>query len=122
MSLTRPPFDPELAVTLEAIGDRLPPTVTPQMIQPMRDAPPPVTIERLLMGRPITRTDHTIPGFQDGQIPVTVFARDGHTDGGPAILRLHGGVLTYGGDVGARAGFSLIPFNFWVTPALTHPW
>lgn len=100
MSLTRPPFDPELAVTLEAIGDRLPPTVTPQMIQPMRDAPPAVTIEELLMGRPITRTDHTIPGFQDEQIPVTVFARDGHTDGGPAILRLHGGGMVMGSRFG----------------------
>jgi acetyl esterase/lipase len=96
VSLSRPPFDPELAVTLEAIRDRLPPTVTPQMIQPMRDAPPPVTVEELLAGRPITRADHTIPGFRDGEIQVTVFARDGHTEAGPAIVRFHGGGMVMG--------------------------
>jgi acetyl esterase/lipase len=100
VSLTRPPFDPELAITLDAIGDRLPPTVTPQMIQSMRDAPPPVTVEELLAGRAITWTDHTIPGFRDGEIPVTVFARDGHTQAGPGILRLHGGGMVMGSRFG----------------------
>jgi acetyl esterase/lipase len=100
VSLTRPPFDLELAGTLDAIRDRLPPTVTPQMIQPMRDAPPPVTVEELLSGRPITRTDHSIPGFEDGEITVTVFAPDDHTEAGPAILRLHGGGMVMGSRFG----------------------
>ena len=77
--MTRPPFDPELARTLEAIRDRLPPTVTPEMVQPMRDAPPPVGIDEVLAGRPITRSDYTIAGYEGGEIEATVFARDGHT-------------------------------------------
>ena len=68
MSVTRPPFDPELALTLVAIRDRLPPTATPEMVQPMRDAPPPVGIDEVLAGRPITRRDHIIAGYEGGSI------------------------------------------------------
>jgi acetyl esterase/lipase len=96
VSVTRPPFDPELALTLEAIRERLPPTVTPEMVQPMRDAPPPVTIDAVLAGRPITRRDHTLPGFEGGEIDATVFARDGHAGAGPGIVRFHGGGMVMG--------------------------
>ncbi len=96
MSVTRPPFDPELSLTLEAIRDRLPPTVTPEMVQPMRDAPPPVGIDEVLAGRPVTRTDHTVPGHEGGEIEATVFARVGHTVAGPGILRFHGGGMVMG--------------------------
>jgi acetyl esterase/lipase len=94
--VTPPPFDPELALTLDAIRERLPPTVTPEMVQPMRDAPPPVGIDEVLAGRPITRTDHTVPGHEGGEIEATVFARVGHTVAGPGILRFHGGGMVMG--------------------------
>ena len=96
MSVTPPPFDPELALTMDAIRERLPPTVTPEMVQPMRDAPPPVGIDEVLAGRPITRTDHTVPGHEGGEIEATVFARVGHTVAGPGILRFHGGGMVMG--------------------------
>ena len=95
--MTRPPFDPKfIALTLDAIRDRLPPTVTPEMVRPMRDAPPPVGIDEVLAGRSITRRDHTIASYKGGGIEATVFARDGHTGKGPGIVRFHGGGMVMG--------------------------
>jgi acetyl esterase/lipase len=98
--MTYPPFDPELAPTLEAIRERLPPTVTAEMVQPMRDAPLPVGIDEVLAGRPITRHDVTVRGYEGGEIDATVFARDGHTGAGPGILRFHGGGMVMGSRFG----------------------
>jgi acetyl esterase/lipase len=103
MSVTSPPFDPELATTLEALRSFLPATLTPEMIQSLRDARPAVTIDDILAGRPITRTDHTLPGYQGASIEVSVFATEGHTGSGPAIIYLHGGGMVMGDRFGGIA-------------------
>ncbi len=38
-TLRRPPYDPELAAALSVIGEQLPPTLTPDMIPAIRQAP-----------------------------------------------------------------------------------
>jgi acetyl esterase/lipase len=98
--IPRPPFDPELAVTLDGLRAILPPTLTPDLIQPMREASPAVGIDELIAGRPITRTDHTVPGHQGDPIEVTVFAREGRTGAGPGIVQLHGGGMVLGDRFG----------------------
>lgn len=103
MSPTRPPFDPELEVTLVALRELIPPTLTPEMIQPMRDMPLLVTIEDVIAGRPLTRTDHTVPGFEGASIEVSVFAVDGQTDAGPGIVHFHGGGMVTGDRFGGLA-------------------
>jgi acetyl esterase/lipase len=100
VTVPRPPFDPQLEVGLASIGQFLPPTITPEMIQPMRDAPAAVTIDDLLAGRPVTRTDHTIPGYQGEPIEVSIFAREDHAGAGPGLLRLHGGGMIMGSRFG----------------------
>jgi hypothetical protein len=42
MAMTPPPFDPELAAELEAIGELLPPTIIPDMIPAGRQMKRPV--------------------------------------------------------------------------------
>jgi acetyl esterase/lipase len=92
----RPPFDPELSVALDALRAFMPATLTPEMVQPMREAPPAVSIDEILAGRPVTRTDYTVPGHQGDPIEVTAFAREEHTGSGPAIIQLHGGGMVLG--------------------------
>ncbi|MEP6648616.1 MAG: alpha/beta hydrolase [Lapillicoccus sp.] len=103
MSTTRPPFDPELEAALAAVRALMPPTVTPEMIQPMRDAAPRVGIDDLVAGRPMTGTDHTVEGYDGEPIEVTVFAPAGHTAAGPGVVYLHGGGMVSGDRFGAVA-------------------
>lgn len=100
MPVTRPPFDLELSVALDALRAFMPATVTPEMIQPMGDVPPAVEIDDLLAGRPITRTDHTVPGHQGDAIEVTALARTERSGTGPGILQLHGGGMVLGDRFG----------------------
>lgn len=100
MSVARPPFDPELAVTLDAIRDRLPPTVTPEMIEPMRSAPAPAGIDELLAGRPISGTEHRLPGYGGAEIEASVFTPHELAGPAPGIVRFHGGGMVMGSRFG----------------------
>ena len=66
--LARPPFDPELAAALALLGETLPPTLTPEMIPFMRQAPLMTLDENLLAEREITRRDITIRGYDGDDI------------------------------------------------------
>src|SRR4051794_29165154 len=57
-----PPFDPELGATLVALGDLITPTLTPDMIEGMRQSFVATPIEDLLAGRPVEHFERTIPG------------------------------------------------------------
>jgi acetyl esterase/lipase len=103
MSATSPPFDPELATTLEALRPFLPATVTPEMIHPLRDVPPAVSIDDIVAGRPIARSDHTIPGYEATSIEVSVLATEGHVGRSPGIIYLHGGGMVIGDRFGGIA-------------------
>jgi acetyl esterase/lipase len=92
----RPPYDPELEAALAVIGDQLPPTVTPDMIAVMRDAPALAPIEDLLEGRNITHREVTVPGYQGYDMAMSIFARADHRAAGPGIYHTHGGGMIIG--------------------------
>lgn len=49
-----PPFDAELGATLGALGDLIAPTLTPDMIEGMRESFVVAPVDDLLSGRPVT--------------------------------------------------------------------
>ena len=105
-TLRRPPYDPELAAALSVIGEQLPPTLTPEMIPLMRQAPLSLPIEEVLAGRPITHEEFTVPGYEGGEIVVSVFRRTDHVAGGPAVFHIHGGGMIIGDRFFGAEGFA----------------
>lgn len=92
-----PPFDSELAAALAVLADQLPPTLTPEMIEPLRLTQVAAPIEELLQGRGITHADRTIPGPAGApDLTVSIFARRDRAPGGPAIYHTHGGGMIIG--------------------------
>lgn len=58
-----PPFDVELGAVLAALGEMLPPTLTPEMIAPMRQGGLLATpIDELIGDRPIRHEERRVPG------------------------------------------------------------
>lgn len=92
----RPPFDPELAAVLDVVRE-LPPTITADMIEPMRAVSIGMPIEQVLAERPeIEHREETIPGYEGADIVVSIFARRTHTGQGPGIFHTHGGGMIIG--------------------------
>ncbi len=93
-----PPFDPELAPILTALAEFMPPTLTPEMIGPMRETPlPGPPIAEIVAARNLVHTERTVPG-PDGapEITLSVFTRADHLSGGPGIYHVHGGGMIIG--------------------------
>lgn len=94
-----PPFDPELAVTLAALAEFLPPSLTPDMIPAMR-APLPfeVPVDETLAAAGVERRDVTIPGHDGDEIEVTVLQRADRDRSTPvpAVYHTHGGGMIIG--------------------------
>ena len=94
---TRPPFDPELAAVLTVLAEQLPPTITPEMIAPMREAAIAPPIEEILGQRlEITHREETVPGYEGAELTVSIFARRNHTGKGPGFFHTHGGGMIIG--------------------------
>lgn len=92
-----PPFDPELGATLVALGDLITPTLTPDMIEGMRQSFVATPIEDLLAGRPVEHFERTIPGPVGApDLIVSIFRRIDHEPGGPGIFHIHGGGMVMG--------------------------
>ena len=95
-----PPFDPELAPILTALAEFMPPTLTREMIGPMREAPlPGPPIAEIVAARNLVHTERTVPG-PDGapEITLSVFTRADHLSGGPGIYHIPGGGMIIGGS------------------------
>lgn len=93
----RPPYDPELAAVLDVLAEQLPPTLTPEMIIPMRDASITPPIEELLAGRNVIHEERSIPGPAGApDLIVSIFRRLDHVAGGPGIYNTHGGGMVIG--------------------------
>jgi acetyl esterase/lipase len=94
-----PPFDPELAVSLSALAEFLPPSLTPDMIPAMR-APLPfdVPVDETIAAAGVVRRDATIAGYGGDEIEVTVLHREDHVASTPApgIYHTHGGGMIIG--------------------------
>ncbi len=95
-TMSRPPFDPELEAVLGILGETLPPSITPEMIPFMRDAPVVAPVDDLLIERGISRRDVTIAGYEGAEIVVSVLTPAGRTGTGPGIYHTHGGGMIVG--------------------------
>jgi acetyl esterase/lipase len=93
-----PPFDVELGAVLAALGEMLPPTLTPEMIAPMRQGGLLATpIDELIGDRPIRHEERTVPGPEGApDITLSIFTRTDHAPGGPGIFHTHGGGMIIG--------------------------
>jgi acetyl esterase/lipase len=89
-----PPFDPELEASLESVNAGLPSTITIDMVDLLRRAPTP-TVDELIGARPVIHREHSIPAA-DGNIVVSIFARQDHSDGSPGVFFTHGGGMIIG--------------------------
>ena len=93
----RPPFDAELAPTLDAVPTYFT-TLEPGSIAEFRAATGrPPAVEDVIAGRPVEVADHVIAGHDGGEIVVSVFRRTDHSgDAAPGVYLLHGGGMVGG--------------------------
>ncbi len=94
----RPPFDPEIERGLELMKDQMPSSITPEMIQSMRDgmALMALPIAEQIGDRPIEWTETEIPGADGNMMPTTIFRKKGVTGPAPCIVHCHGGGMIIG--------------------------
>ncbi|MBD8465118.1 alpha/beta hydrolase [Plantibacter sp. CFBP 8798] len=92
-----PPFDPELAAVLAAVGDLMPSTLTADMIPMLRQASPvSLPVDEMLAEAGVERRDLTIAGYEGAEISVSVLARAGKVGTGPGVFHTHGGGMVMG--------------------------
>lgn len=92
-----PPFDPELAAVLAAVGDLMPSTLTADMIPMLRQASPvSLPVDEMLAEAGVERRDLTIAGYEGAEISVSVLARAGRVGTGPGVFHTHGGGMVMG--------------------------
>ena len=63
-----PPFDPELSGVLASLADRVPPTITPEMIDRFRAIPADPTVGGLVEKVGAVHEQRTIAGYAGGDI------------------------------------------------------
>jgi acetyl esterase/lipase len=95
-TIARPPFDPELAAALAAVGDQLPSTITPEMIPLMRSTPLLMVTPEQLKEAGIEARDVTIPSYDGAEIELTILQPEGRTGTGPGFFHTHGGGMIIG--------------------------
>ncbi|MEI4272650.1 alpha/beta hydrolase [Klenkia sp. LSe6-5] len=131
-SLPRPPFDPQVAAALEALGEALPPSLTPEMIPLLRQpnpALPPPTDEELSQGGALDVGTRTVPG-PDGEVEVIVLRPTRATSPVPAIVHTHGGGMIIGdarsglmevAGWAAELGLVVVSVEYRLAPETPHP-
>ncbi|MEU6148175.1 alpha/beta hydrolase fold domain-containing protein [Streptomyces sp. NPDC047081] len=90
-----PPFDAELQPVLDAILESFSPSLHPEDIPALRAAKLTPGPEELVQDRPVTHTEHIVPG-PAGDLTVSVFARSDHNSARPALFFTHVGGLIFG--------------------------
>ena len=95
-TISRPPFDPELEAALVALAGIYPTTVTPEMIEAMRQPTPAEMTDALLDSFGAERRDVVIPGHLGDEIVATVITARGRTGTGPGFYHTHGGGMIVG--------------------------
>ncbi len=94
MPVVEPSYDRELAALMPALEGQVPVGMTADQLERYRALKFP-SIEEQIGGRPVTWTDHEIPGHDGAEITVSVIAREDHR-GGPGIFHVHGGGMVMG--------------------------
>jgi acetyl esterase/lipase len=129
--LPRPLYGAEFEALLATFSESFPPTITPDMIEPLRaggeEWTP--TIDGLLEGRSIEREDRTAPGAEGRPAVVVSLFRSGPTSAGsPAVFFIHGGGFVFGDrftglgealDWVERLGIVLVTVEYRLAPE--HP-
>ncbi|GAA3207784.1 alpha/beta hydrolase [Microbacterium terregens] len=91
-----PPFDPELAAALAVVAERIPPTLTPEMIPLMRQAPRDPGLDDVVASVGAVHEERTIAGYDGAEIVVSIYRSAGHSLAGPGIYHIHGGGMVLG--------------------------
>lgn len=131
-SMPRPPFDPQVAAALAAIGDALPSSVTPEMIpllrQPNPMMPPP-SDDELSRGGVLAVSTRTVPG-PDGDVEVVVLRPTAAEGPVPAVVHTHGGGMIMGdarsglpevAGWAAELGLVVVSVEYRLAPETPHP-
>ena len=131
---SRPPFDPEIAAALEAMGELVPPSLLPEMIPVLRrpnPALPPATDEQLSHGGALEVTTRTVPGATgDPDVEVVVLRPVRATTPTPAVLHTHGGGMVIGdartgllevAGWAAELGLAVVSVEYRLAPETPHP-
>lgn len=93
----RPPYDPELARTLDALRDVLPATITTEMIPVVRAAAAARSdVDAAIGDRPVVHRTVIVPGHRGDPIQVSVLRRRDHAGAGPGLYHVHGGGMILG--------------------------
>lgn len=103
-----PPFDPELDIVLETLAGKVPPTITPAMIERFRALPADPTVGGLVDRVGARHDQHTIEGYGGGDLALSVFRPSERGDAGAGILYLHGGGMVFGNRFGGVQAY--LPF------------
>ncbi|TQE34595.1 alpha/beta hydrolase [Streptomyces ipomoeae] len=133
MAMTPPPFDPELAAELDAIGEFLPPTITPDMIPAGRQmntgpfAPP--TNEELAGDGLFDVEERAAPGPPGApEVPLLICRPTGVTGPRPIVYNIHGGGMVAGShrlgiplDWAEELGLVVVSVEYRLAPEHPHP-
>jgi acetyl esterase/lipase len=94
-----PPFDPELAAALDVIGEMMPPALTAEMIQPMRDGSllADLTDDDLARDGAFAVTRRTVPG-PGPDVELLILTPTWVTGPLPGIYHTHGGGMVVGNN------------------------
>lgn len=95
MKPTRPPYDPAIEAAIEIMSANLQLTITPEMIDEIRNVPS-ESIDELISQASLTHTEFVIPSFENGELVVSVLNKSDHAHSGPGVLFLHGGGMIAG--------------------------
>ncbi|MGF7235593.1 MAG: alpha/beta hydrolase [Frankia sp.] len=127
-----PPFDVELAATLEVIGSHLPPAVTPEMIPPMRQAMLAAPEEDLTCAGAFAVQEVSVPGPPGApEISLLVCRPTATTGPCPALYFIHGGGMVIGDnrlalvpdglDLARELGLVVVSVEYRLAPEHPHP-
>ncbi|MET7474815.1 alpha/beta hydrolase [Streptomyces sp. NPDC005648] len=132
MVMTPPPFDPELAAELPAIGEVLPPTVTPDMIAAGRRTDGPFAIptdEELGKDGLFEVEERLVPGPAGApEVPLVICRPTGVTGPRPVVYNIHGGGMVAGNsrlgiplDWAEELGLVVVSVEYRLAPEHPHP-
>jgi acetyl esterase/lipase len=131
-SLPRPPVDPHVAAALDAVGDALPSSLTPEMIPLLRQPNPlmpPPSDDELSQGGVLAVSTRTVPG-PDGDLEVIVLRPTAAEGPLPAVLHTHGGGMILGdarsglleiAGWAAELGLVVVSVDYRLAPETPHP-
>ncbi len=95
----RPPFDPELAAALALVREQIPPSLTPDLIGPMREGNDlmAVTLEMLSREGTVEVSEREVPGPEgDPDVSLLILKPRGVVSGAPITYHTHGGGMIVG--------------------------